>query len=227
MQGRSGNYLNRNDIDAKAEEVISHFDDAALSRQVSPIYQVLDGLVSKYRTPFHFDQDLGHSPQGRKILGRYDFQPRQILIDRVLPYDSPRFRWTLCHEIGHLVLHRKIDPKLVSREKPQFVDTRTQLHFIRTANRSELEWIEWQANQFASAMLLPRPILLSALITLQTERGIRRLGSVYLDDQPWNLTDYATILRDLSRKLNVSRTILRIRMLNLGILVDARRSKRS
>lgn len=148
--------LTRHDIDVKAEEVILSFDRHAFARQTSPIYEVIKGFADQYGVKFGFDEDLGISKRKKKILGRFDFSPRTIFVDKRLPYDSPRFRWTLCHEIGHLVLHRKIDLKYVSRQKPQFIDTREQLRFIRTTKRSELEWIEWQANQFASALLLPR-----------------------------------------------------------------------
>jgi Zn-dependent peptidase ImmA (M78 family) len=223
MPAQSRTFLSRNDIDAKAEEVLVHFDPTSLSRARSPIYEVVDGLTKRYHVPFHFDEELGYSPRGKKILGLYHFGTRSILIDKILPTDSPRFRWTLSHEIGHFILHRKIDPRLVSREEPQLVDTRIQLRFIRTACRSELEWIEWQANHFASALLLPRPILFAALFTIQNRLGIRRLGSIYLDDQRCNFQDYARTIQQMSVMLNVSRSVLRIRLLNLGILIDARR----
>jgi len=203
-----------------------HFDPAAFRMHTSPLYKIVCGLKETYDVPFCFEHDLGYSRPGCKILGRFDFKPRQILIDRLLPYDSPRFRWTLSHEIGHLVLHRKLNPMLITTVTPQFVDTREQLHFIRTSKRSELEWIEWQANQFASALLLPRPIIHTALVTIQNQLEIRRPGSIYLDDQRHNLRDYVTILRLLAERMNVSRTMLRIRLLNLGILIDARPSRR-
>jgi len=229
MPQESRRHLNRGDIDKKVEEVLLHFDPRALTRRVSPIYAVVGGLKDVYHIPFHFDQDLGRSRRGKrvfKIFGRFDFEPRQILIDKSLPHDSPRFRWTLCHEIGHLVLHRKLDPKSISRDAAQLVDTRTELRFIRSARWSELEWIEWQANQFASGMLLPRPIVHVAVATIQQELEIRRPGSIYLDDQPRNIRDYISVLNHVSKRLNVSRTVLRIRLINLGILTDARRSSR-
>jgi Zn-dependent peptidase ImmA (M78 family) len=218
--------LNRNDIDAKAEEVALHFDSQAFARPRSPIYQIVTGLTQTYGIPFIFNQDLGDSASGKKILGRFDFKPRQILIDKILPYDFPRFRWTLCHEIGHLVLHRKLDPKLISRDKPEFIDTRNELRFLRTAQRSELEWIEWQANQFAAALLLPRPIVHAAVVAVQHQLDIPRAGWIYLDEQPRNLRDYINVLRNVSERLSVSRTVLRIRLINLGILVDERRSRK-
>ena len=144
-----------------------HFDPLALSKQGSPIYQVVHGLQERYKVPFHFNQDLGLSKRGKKILGRFDFQPRQIFVDKILPHDSPRFRWTLCHEVGHFVLHRKLNPRFISRDAPEFVDTKTELGFIRTARKSELEWIEWQANQFAASLLLPRAIVMRTIVSVQ------------------------------------------------------------
>jgi hypothetical protein len=99
MAQESRRHLNRGDIDKKVEEVLFHFDPQAFSRRASPIYAVVDGLKDVYHIPFLFDQDLGRSRRGKrvfKILGRFDFKPRQILIDKSLPHDSPRFRWTLC-----------------------------------------------------------------------------------------------------------------------------------
>jgi Zn-dependent peptidase ImmA (M78 family) len=226
MSAQSRRRLSRTEIDAKAEEVLLHFDPQAFTRTTSPIYEVVTGLKDTYKIPFSFGQALGYSASGKKIVGRFDFKPRQVLIDELLPYDSPRFRWTLCHEIGHLVLHRKLDPKLISRNRPQFVDTRTELRFIRSARWSDLNWVEWQANQFASAILLPRPIVHIAVAKVQLQKGIPRPGSIYLDEQPCNQRDYREILQHVSRTLNASRTVLRIRLVHLGILTDARRASR-
>lgn len=47
-------------------------------------------------------------------------------------------------------------------------------------------------------------------------------GSIYLDDQRHNIAAYVMTLGRLAERLGVSRTMLRIRMLDLGILIDAR-----
>ena len=220
-------HLNREAIDNKVEEVIRYFDSSAFTRIRSPLYDVVKGLKERHSIPFLFDQDLGYSKNGKKILGRFDFKPRRIKIDRILPYDSPRFRWTLGHELGHFVLHRNIDPQQITIGKPEIVDTRIQLRFARTAQRSELDWVEWQANQFASAILLPQNLVHQAIVKTQSEFGIPKPGRIYLDDQPWNIRDYIRVLREASAKLGVSRTVLRIRLFNLGILVDGRRGSRN
>jgi hypothetical protein len=101
-------FLSRREIDRKAEEVLRRFDPKFPSNQISPIYAVVHGLAKKHQISFRFRQDLGFSSRGRKILGQSEFAAQQISTDEILSDDSPRFRWTLCHEIGHWVLHRFI-----------------------------------------------------------------------------------------------------------------------
>jgi Zn-dependent peptidase ImmA (M78 family) len=110
-------------------------------------------------------------------------------------------------------LHRFIDPRTISRDQPALIDTREQLHF--TAQWSELKWIEWQANQFASSLLLPRPVLQRALFQVQSDLGVS--GPGYLEE---SLRVRAQILDRLSQRMNVSRTMLRIRLLHLDLLAD-------
>ena len=67
----------------------------------------------------YFDADLGTSEGGRKILGRFYISTRTVVIDASLEVDSPRWRFTVAHEIGHLVLHRSMrlaDSGVVTRE---------------------------------------------------------------------------------------------------------------
>jgi Zn-dependent peptidase ImmA (M78 family) len=218
--------LSREQIDEKAEEVLRFFRPDVFQLSNSPLYSVVEGLLANSWVRFGFNVDLGFSSSGRKILGQFDFEPRTIQIDKILPNDSPRFRWTLAHEIGHLVLHRKLDRSLITVSPPVFIDTREHLQYLRTAERSELEWVEWQANQFAAALLLPRPIVYQSLVAVQREQDIPRAGTIFVDDQVHNRIACEVTLRTMSERLNVSRSVLRYRLLHLGLLVDARRSER-
>src|SRR5690606_13776906 len=42
----------------------------------------------------------------KPLMGKIEFNPLKITIDSTL--DPHRLRFTLCHEIGHLVLHRNL-----------------------------------------------------------------------------------------------------------------------
>jgi Zn-dependent peptidase ImmA (M78 family) len=213
--------LSRRDIEHRVESLALRFDPKAFDQSRSPLYLVVKALADTQRLPFLFRQDLGYRVAGRKILGRFDFDPPRILIDRTLSEDSPRFRWTLCHEIGHYVLHRHLDPKLIGDDRP-LVDTRRELFFIRTAAKSDRQWIEWQANKFAAALLLPRPILKRSLVAIQNVLEVPNPGQIYVDDQPANLRDFEATIAHLSAQLGASKTMVRIRLNDLQLLTDAR-----
>lgn len=222
--------MSRNDIDAKVEEVFVHFfPDFPQRVFLPPLDDVVEGFTERYKIPFYFDYDLGIGDGGKKILGRFDFHPRAIFVDRSLRRNGPRFRWTLAHEIGHLVLHRNItkDGECISRE-PRLVDTRTELRYGKKAKYSDLQWIEWQASQFAAAMILPRAALCVQLVRFQkSELHLGNAGRIYVDDQPVNRHLYRQTIEHLIRVFNTSVTILHRRLQDLGLLQDDRSENRA
>lgn len=62
----------------------------------------------------------------------------------------------------------------------------------------------------------------TTIAAVQRELDIPRPGSIYVDDQRENLRNFGATISNASARLAVSRTVLRFRLLNLGILVDAR-----
>jgi Zn-dependent peptidase ImmA (M78 family) len=119
------------------------------------------------------------------------------------------------------VLHRHLDPKLIGDDRP-LVDTRHELFFMRTAAKTDRQWIEWQANKFAAALLLPRPILKRTLVAIQNILEVPNPGHIYVDDQPANLRDFDATIAQLSAHLGASKTMVRIRLTDLDLLTDAR-----
>ena len=90
-----------------------------------------------------------------------------VIIDRRLIEDERqehRYRYTLGHEGGHEVLHAHIfciDPNQVSLLEPAHnpiiqcrVDVK-KARRIHPRDWSERDWMEWQANVFSSAILMP------------------------------------------------------------------------
>ena len=221
-------HIGRDYIDQKAEEVLSFFSPECLKYgNPPPIYDIVHGLQQQFAIPFSFDSDLG-TRNGKKVLGRFDFSPRSIHVDKALPYDSPRFRWTLCHEIGHLVLHRTLakNGAVISQDQ-RLVDTRTELRFGTKSTYSDAQWVEWQASQFASSMLLPRSPLFARLVSFQeTELQIRNKGNIYVDDNARNIANYLKTINHLHMLFQTSKTILIRRLRSLGILQDNRHETR-
>ncbi len=60
-----------------------------------------------------------------------------------------RYRFTLAHEIAHMVLHRKVF------ERFQFSNTREYKDFVLSVDDEDLSWLEWQAYSFAGLVLVP------------------------------------------------------------------------
>src|SRR5690606_28627587 len=92
----------------------------------------------------------------------------------ISPSKLGRFRFTLAHEAGHWRLHRSLfqrhanQPELLPDrdDRPEYV--------CRSSDNSPLEW---QANFFAAALLMPREILASAWLNWQGS-----MAPIYLDD---------------------------------------------
>lgn len=96
-----------------------------------------------------------------ELLGAVSFKTRTIRVDsRIDPVDYPwqegRFNFTLAHEIGHWVLHH--DEYLAQEQQGALFKTCQPSDLVsRRSERSSR--IEYQANRFASCLLLPRALV--------------------------------------------------------------------
>ncbi|MDO4616226.1 MAG: ImmA/IrrE family metallo-endopeptidase [Lachnospiraceae bacterium] len=95
--------------------------------------------------------------------------PRSILVDRRLfqkEYER-MFRFTLAHEIGHALLHEHFASSSANMQAYQ--EQGNQRRLEDTAERfgirekkelnTAYDWIEWQANAFASSLLMPKTLI--------------------------------------------------------------------
>ena len=185
----------------------------------TPVAEIALRLQAAGLCTFSFDEDLGSTVEGYKYLGRCDVRRKHILIDRSLQHDDPRFVFTLAHELGHLYLHQKVDLEALALGSEGITDSSRDLvtHRIEAARPRTL--LEWQANRFAAAVLVPSQTLGMGLEAVQRTLGItRRLGSVWLDRQPATWRDYRRIVDGLSERFHVSRAVVRYRLQELGLV---------
>jgi len=68
-----------------------------------------------------------------------------------------RLRFSFAHEIGHYILHR------YAYEQLDFDTPRDLLEFISNVPEDEYEDFEWQANEFAGRLLVPRNELIKEI----------------------------------------------------------------
>ena len=215
--------LSASDIEKKAEEVIEFFNiDILCSPCETPLLSFLEETAQRFKFDYDLLQDLGNNSHGHRILGKFRFKPRTIFVDKSVNGDL-RQKFILGHEFGHLVLHRNVLIKKSDYADVDISDTEKDLVTGKKIFTTPRDWLEWQANQFASAMLMPRATILTALIAAQKSLDIHRnLGRIYLDDQPYNFQGFMQTLDKLKEVYQVTNTNLEIRLSDLGLLIDVR-----
>lgn len=155
----------------------------------------------------------------RPVLGRIQFDP--LVID-VYAYDIPnagRSRFTLAHELAHHLLgHGKYLVRESCDESDFMLKHRT------VVDGSDIARMEFQANYFASSLLLPRIHIIEDFRRLAHELNIvdKGYGHLYVDEQFCNVQNYEIVTSHLMGKYSVSRTVAKIRLEALGLLCDAR-----
>ena len=83
--------------------------------------------------------------------------------------------------------------------------------------------MEWQANNFASFLLLPRGQFTADFFTVveTLELKDRGFGVLYLDEQACNLQNFFRVTDALKRKYNVSREVVKLRLKKMGLLNES------
>lgn len=221
-------YLSREDVQKRAHAMLSClFGDKADFARPAPLENILEKLINAGWIKFSHDAELGMLPGNRRIRGMFNVNPLSIHVCASLKAWDAEFRFVLAHEIGHLVLHRKlIGPGKFIDRKEVPADTYEQLKYRDKATMSDLGWVEWQANEFAACLVLPHLYLLKELSEKQINKGIvRNLGMLYFDDQPRNQIECAIIMAELAIKHSVTADLMRKRLARLGIFQDMRKKK--
>ncbi|WP_405444682.1 ImmA/IrrE family metallo-endopeptidase [Streptomyces erythrochromogenes] len=103
-----------------------------------------------------------------------------------------RQRFTVAHELGHLVLHRG---------RPLILDTGTRVNFRDSVSSMATDREEMEANRFAAALLAPETMV---------RRAVREI----------QFTTAEGLVKELAQRFGVSATAMNYRLLNLGIISD-------
>ena len=177
-------FISETDLEQQANNLLARYAHAIepLQSPPVPVEKIADFLLN-----LGIDWVEIADSEDEPVLAYIHPQSQTIrLNERRLPYFEQHpgtYEFTLAHEIGHYLLHLTGQGRL-HRFKPATWDRR-----------------EWQAEQFASYLLLPNQLLLPAI------EG--------LDLQSWS------DLYRLRARFNVSITALRIRLEKLGYLFVA------
>ena len=144
------------------------------------------------------------------------FDRNTILINEFLAIEKNqehRLYFTLAHEIGHWYLQRK-DAYLDSGQQSLFGQDAIKssvnrfienIEIFQKLKRKKLvteeDWIEWQANYFASCILMPKKMFTNEDIKLQNKNVIEKVETL---SKVFNVSEEATAYRmkEISNKLN-------------------------
>lgn len=130
--------------------------------------------------------------------------------------------FVLSHELGHYFLHQKlsIGQKLYDLFDDPVYNFKTGSYDLVNPRN----WIEWQANCFASYFTMPNaPFLARVWMSQDTLYG--RRGRIYLDDQKENVSRYMELISRLSYKFNVSKASIIYKLKDLDLINNNSRLK--
>lgn len=149
------------------------------------------------------------------VLGVISFNPPVIEIDEMQAGTVPRVRFTLAHELGHLLLNHQ---RYMKREACHESDV--DLDEPRKIGIKDIVRMEWQANYFASCLLLPTDCLVKSFLLEAARRQLtdRGHGLLYLDDQPCNVSAFYAVTTPIMNEFSISRSLVKIRLKELGFL---------
>lgn len=164
-----------------------------------------------------FTSEYRRDNSERMVLASVDFGSKQILIDRKVREDS-RFGFVLAHELGHICLHNKLAISQDSYES--FDDHKFSFGLGGNKFTNDRQWIEWQANRFASSLLMPPNIFELVCRGVFQQFGRRSYEPLYVDDNRYSQDDFYNIVRELAKLFRTTNTSVIYTMARYNLIND-------
>jgi Zn-dependent peptidase ImmA (M78 family) len=140
--------------------------------------------------------DVRYAPTTDDVSGALIQQGGAAIIAVNSAHHDNRQRFTIAHELGHFILHKRAKP---------FFDDDFSIDFRNAVSSEASERREIEANGFAAALLMPKDFLRKDMLRLSLE------GS----DEP------ELIVQSLAVRYKVSRRAMELRLANLGYISPA------
>lgn len=157
------------------------------------------------------------STLAKGVLGAISFDPLIIEIDDDQMENAQRTRFTLAHELGHLLLEHQ---RYMQRETCHESDV--DLEHPGVIDIKDIVRMEWQANYFASCFLLPTEHLMKSFFLEAAKRSLvdRGFGLLFLDNQRCNIDAFYAVTSPIMTEFQVSLSVVKIRLKQLGFLTE-------
>lgn len=140
-----------------------------------------------------------------------------IVLNSGLRKKMTRWRFTLAHEVAHWILHRAYhsgDHRIYDFRHAgcSYIACRTDKTELGRKNprvaKTDDEWAEWQADNLAAALLMPKNTFLCAAKQILSKHGFHDLCLISGND----VTRGMTVVKELADLFQVSMRAVRIRM---------------
>lgn len=141
-------------------------------------------------------------------LEQIDLVNRQMYVSQTIA-NPQRERFTVAHGCGHFMLHSNLGI-------PKFVETRTSVSPLGTA---DLYRLEWQANHFASCLLMPEKVVWQLYrLYWQKEFGAGVPQSLIVSIDSSSIGVFHRVVGPIARKLNVSMESMKWRLVKMELI---------
>lgn len=212
--------LSRKAIEEIANNLHDEIDKRTLQQTLGIQFEKTTNFFKeKYKLNFEFEKSI-YLNSTKNILGYFDIANNTICVDCSI-VNTDRFAFLFAHEIGHFVLHREL--KLNQQVYDKFQDSEYDFMSNKYLLNNYKNWIEWQANEFASAFVMPNNSFYTRLFAIQKHLGISRAGHIYLDDQPINRQDFGKITTYLVEHFKTTYTSVIYKLESLELITHNRK----
>lgn len=206
--------LSSMNIELVATELLNNFNTDVLNYALAvPLDEIVEYLNREKSIKVEISSIVDNF--NNNVLGYYDLSKQKILLNNSI-INTPQYPFVLAHEIGHYLLHSNL--KVNQTVYDNFKDIQFSFFEQSYGIKNEKNWIEWQANCFASCLLMPKNSIILRLIAIQKELGISKQGSIYLDNQDCNKKDYREIVKCLADFFGVGKNSIEYRLNDLGLV---------
>ncbi len=211
-------YLSDTEIENVANKLTKNDEETKI--QLVKCFSLLDKDLSF--DPFSCAKSLGLEYVSKVMeedyqLGCYDVGANRIVLNQTGLSNYNRYRFTMAHELGHYILHSHLF-------KEQGIVSVGESEYTLVISKNYSHRLEYQANKFASCLLMPKEIV-SVLysfffeIFVHQRYGDRFHPLYYNPQQPETWQSYNGIVGNMARLLDVSRQAMEIRLKSLGLLI--------
>lgn len=209
-------------IERYAENLLIKIDPSIINiPQPLPVRKITDYLVEKHSIFFDY-RDCLPDEGSFHVLAKYELQSNTIFISSEIS-DTSRFRYILAHEIGHAILHSKV--QFEGDEYFEQANERKEYDILsgKRKLKTPRDFLEWQASAFASALIIPRRKLKGKLNDIQKSMGISKRGYIYRDSNRYNTFDCHKTIALLAELYGVSKTNVACRLRSLSLIKGSTR----